>query len=76
MTEGGDLYEQLVDAANAIYGSHPHRRALHAKGTWCEGSFSATPEEYGDLVAFLCSERAAYLTGALIPLDGGLLRSY
>ena len=34
-----------------------------------------TPEEYGDLVAFLCSERAGYLTGAVIPLDGGLLRS-
>jgi 3-oxoacyl-[acyl-carrier protein] reductase len=33
-----------------------------------------TPDEYGDLVAFLCSERAAYLTGAVIPLDGGLLR--
>jgi 3-oxoacyl-[acyl-carrier protein] reductase len=33
------------------------------------------PEEYGDLVAFLCSERVAYLTGAVIPLDGGLLRS-
>jgi 3-oxoacyl-[acyl-carrier protein] reductase len=33
------------------------------------------PEEYGDLVAFLCSERAAYLTGAVIPLDGGLLKS-
>jgi 3-oxoacyl-[acyl-carrier protein] reductase len=34
-----------------------------------------TPEEYGDLVAFLCSDRAAYLTGAVIPLDGGLRRS-
>ena len=33
------------------------------------------PEAYGDLVAFLCSERAAYLTGTVIPLDGGLLRS-
>jgi 3-oxoacyl-[acyl-carrier protein] reductase len=33
------------------------------------------PEEYGDLVAFVCSERAAYLTGAVIPLDGGLTRS-
>jgi 3-oxoacyl-[acyl-carrier protein] reductase len=33
------------------------------------------PEEYGDLVAFLCSERAAYLTGAVVPLDGGLLCS-
>lgn len=33
------------------------------------------PEEFGDLVAFLCSERAAYLSGAVIPLDGGMLRS-
>jgi 3-oxoacyl-[acyl-carrier protein] reductase len=34
-----------------------------------------TPDEYGDLVAFVCSERASYLTGTVIPLDGGLLRS-
>lgn len=34
-----------------------------------------SPDEYGDLVAFLSSERAAYLTGAVIPLDGGALRS-
>lgn len=33
------------------------------------------PEEFGDLVAFLCSERAAYVTGTTIPIDGGLLRS-
>ena len=29
------------------------------------------PEEIGDLVAFLASERAGYLTGASINLDGG-----
>jgi 3-oxoacyl-[acyl-carrier protein] reductase len=33
------------------------------------------PEEYGDLVAFLCSERAAYITGSVIPIDGGMLHS-
>jgi 3-oxoacyl-[acyl-carrier protein] reductase len=33
------------------------------------------PEEYGELAAFICSERAAYLTGAVIPLDGGFLAS-
>ena len=33
------------------------------------------PEEYGDLVAFLCSDKAAYITGTVIPIDGGLLRS-
>lgn len=34
-----------------------------------------TVEEYGDLVAFLCSQRAAYITGTVIPIDGGLTRS-
>jgi 3-oxoacyl-[acyl-carrier protein] reductase len=33
------------------------------------------PGEYGDLVAFLSSERAGYLTGTVIPLDGGRLGS-
>jgi len=33
------------------------------------------PEEYGDLVAFLCSERAAYITGTVTPIDGGMLHS-
>ena len=35
-----------------------------------------TPDEYGDLVAFICSERAGYLTGTVIPLDGGRLQSH
>ncbi len=33
------------------------------------------PREYGYLVAFLASDRAAYLTGTQIPIDGGLLKS-
>jgi 3-oxoacyl-[acyl-carrier protein] reductase len=34
-----------------------------------------TPEEFGELAAFVCSDRAAFLTGAVIPLDGGMLRA-
>lgn len=33
------------------------------------------PEEMADLVAFLASERAAFINGLSIPLDGGQLRS-
>lgn len=33
------------------------------------------PNEYGYLVAFLASEYAAFLTGAAIPLDGGIAKT-
>jgi catalase len=40
----GDLYEQIIDAVHANYGSHPGRRALHAKGSWARGTFTASSE--------------------------------
>ena len=33
------------------------------------------PKEYGYLIAFLASEKASYITGINIPIDGGLLKS-
>jgi catalase len=57
---GDDVYEQIVDAANDLYGSHAQSRALHAKGTWCAGTFTATPEA-GEL------SRAAHFQGAPTP---------
>jgi 3-oxoacyl-[acyl-carrier protein] reductase len=33
------------------------------------------PREFGAVVAFLCSERASYLTGTVIQIDGGAYRA-
>jgi catalase len=56
----GGLYEQIVDAAHDVFGAHPRTRALHAKGTWCEGTFTASPEA-GTL------SRAAHFAGEPVP---------
>ncbi len=36
--------QESVDAANEVFGRHPGFRALHAKGTLCKATFTATPE--------------------------------
>ena len=33
---------------------------------------TGTPEDIGSAVAFLCSEEAAFITGVVLPVDGGL----
>jgi catalase len=36
--------QQAIDTVNKAFGRHPGYRALHAKGTLCKGTFTATPE--------------------------------
>jgi 3-oxoacyl-[acyl-carrier protein] reductase len=33
-----------------------------------------SPEDFGELVAFLASDRAAFMTGACLPIEGGLIQ--
>jgi catalase len=53
--------EQAVDSMNKQYGTHPHSRAVHAKGIVCAGNFRATPEA-AELT------RAAHMQGTEIPV--------
>jgi 3-oxoacyl-[acyl-carrier protein] reductase len=63
-------------ATDRLFGMHGSPEAAHesARQSVPAGRLGL-PEEFGDLVAFLASERAAYLTGTVIPLDGGRLQS-
>jgi 3-oxoacyl-[acyl-carrier protein] reductase len=61
--------ERLADAGGSL------EAAEEAARNEVPAARLGRPDEYGDLVTFLCSERAAYITGAVIPIDGGLLRS-
>jgi catalase len=38
------LGEEIVDALNAVNGTHSGYRAVHAKGTVCRGRFTASPQ--------------------------------
>jgi 3-oxoacyl-[acyl-carrier protein] reductase len=84
-TLAGELAADGITVNTVATGRFATDRLASNWGSWEEMEHNAPqgvpagrlgrPEEYGDLVAFLCSERAAYLTGAVIPLDGGLVRS-
>jgi len=50
-----------IDRINAIYGEHPRHRALHARGTFYTGTFTATPE-----ATELC--RAEPFSGSPVPV--------
>jgi catalase len=59
--EGQPVEEQIVDAMNKVFGTHPGFRANHAKGIVVEGSFNASPEAAG-------LSRAVLFNGSTIPV--------
>ncbi len=60
--------ERTLDMSASIEEAEAQARELVPVGRL------GTPEEFAAVAAFLCSEPASYVTGAAIPVDGGLLR--
>lgn len=60
--------ERTLDMSASIEEAEAQARELVPVGRL------GTPEEFAAVAAFLCSEPASYVTGATVPVDGGLLR--
>jgi len=69
---GRILTDRLLGGARET-GLSPEEYARHAGADVPLGRVG-TPEEFADVVVFLASERASYVTGVAVQVDGGLIR--
>ena len=66
-----ELIEQAIDRGE-------YDRFEEGRADWADPipmNRIGKPEELGDTVAFLSSDRASFITGASLPVDGGRMRS-
>jgi 3-oxoacyl-[acyl-carrier protein] reductase len=68
------LARELDNAKAKREGRSVEDVAAESQGTIPLGRYGK-PEEYADVVVFLASERAAYITGSVIRVDGGMIPS-
>jgi 3-oxoacyl-[acyl-carrier protein] reductase len=69
-----DRVDQLDGAAAEKQGKSREEIAKMSRATIPMARYGR-PEEFADVVAFLASARASYVTGSKIRIDGGLIRS-
>ena len=75
----GAIATEALDEAKALavveYGGEPatalDRYMVEKWGMKVALGRAGQPQEVGELIAFLLSERAGYMTGALLNIDGG-----
>ncbi len=69
-----DRIKQLDEIAAKKQGVTPEQAKAKSMGTIPMGRYGEPPE-YGRVAAFILSDAAAYMTGATVQVDGGLIRS-
>lgn len=63
----GDVATPLLEKQLQTYGG-----SINEMKNWYPLMRIADAEEIGQVIAFLISEKSSYMTGAVIPVDGGL----
>lgn len=64
-----------IDAANAERTGQTIEQVKAASTAAIPVGRVGTPEDYGAMAAFLCSEKAGYVTGSMVRVDGGSIRA-
>lgn len=70
-TLAGEVFGDGVTVNSAQPGVHATDRALQLAGTSAVAGPIGDPADFGEIVAFLCSEQAKFTTGVGLHVDGG-----